>query len=200
MSNETKSAEILLSLKEQFKQSKRNIEILNIDSSKINTVKVKWNIPDDTLWGAILYNTGGIVFDGWVRLLASGERDIVNWNATLNINGFIVVADDILGGLFGLNTETNIIHYFAPDTLEWEDMEVTYSQFVRWLAEGDVDRFYDAFRWDNWEEEVSRLKMSEGISFYPFLWAKPEQERHKKVIPLEEIVLLSFDMKQQLGF
>lgn len=99
-----------------------------------------------------------------------------------------------------MKINTSSIFYFAPDTLEWEDMGLTFPQLVRWLVEGNVDLFYMDFRWDNWESEVNELNFSEGISFYPFLWAKSEQERHRRIIQVEEIVLFSFDTKKQLGF
>ncbi len=100
--------------------------------------------------------------------------------------------------LYGIKENSDIIHYFAPDTLEWEEMEFTYSQFVRWLVEGDTDTFYKSFRWQGWEQEVAELDFSEGISFYPFLWAQAEQ-RSRKPVPLREIITLAFDMRDQLG-
>ena len=198
MNSNVTSAEILLSLKEQFNQSKRRIEVLSPCATKTDIIKAKWNIPENTLLGVILYNTGGIVIDGWIRVLGSGERDVASWNETLNIDSYVVIADDVLGGLFGLPIKSNIIHYFAPDTLEWEDTKLTYPQFIRWLAEGDVDLFYSDYRWNNWETDVVDLSFFEGISFYPFLWAKSEQERSRKAISLKEIVLLSFDIRKAL--
>ena len=143
-----------------------------------------------------MYRFGGIIFDGWVRLLASGERDVVSWNETLGLNNYFIVADDILSGLFGLDSNDKLV-YFAPDTLEWEDMNITYSQFVHWLIDGDVDKFYETFRWSSLENEIMELEFSDGINFYPFLWAKAEEERIRKVISLKEIVTLEFEIKRQ---
>ena len=191
----TNTEQLFLALKEQFQKSGRNIEILEPNYEKADNIK-RWGVPEDDLIGVIAYKTGGIVFDKWVRVLGSGERDIVTWNETLEIDDMVIIADDILGGLFAL--ENDIMHYFAPDTLEWESLDITYTQFIRWLIEGDVDKFYEPFRWKNWNDEVADIDFSHGISFYPFLWTKSESERHRKTIPLKEIVLLSFDMEKQL--
>lgn len=199
MVNEKKAKYIYFSLSEQFKRSNRNIEVLEPIPDKTSIIKAKWEIPDDTLLGVIVYRTGGIVFDNWIRLIGSGERDISSWNDILGIEDYIVVADDVLGGLFGLNMKDNSIHYFAPDTLEWEDMGMTYSQLIQWLVECDIDKFYELFRWNNWAEEIKNISFTNGIAFYPFLWARAEGERHREITPLKEIVLLSFDMKRQLG-
>ncbi len=43
----------------------------------------------------------------------------------------ILIAEDILGGLFGLKDD--FVYYFAPDTNEWECLEIYYTQFVNWL-------------------------------------------------------------------
>ena len=197
MNNEVNSNNIFIALQQQFEQSNRTVKVFEPIADKIVRIKEKWSISEDTLLGTILYRSGGIVFDGWVRLLASGERDIVSWNEALGLNNYIIVADDVLGGLFGLDTNEKLA-YFAPDTLEWEGMNITYPQFVRWLVEGDVDKFYENFRWDNWKSEVLELGFSDGINFYPFLWAKAEQERSRKAISLKEIVSFALEMQNQL--
>jgi len=193
--------EILLALKEKFAQSERKITVLDPDPNSIDIIKSKsawnWEISETSLLGAIVYETGGIIFDGWVRVLGSGERNIADWNNTLKLNGVLIVADDILGGLFGLNIETDFIYYFAPDTLRWEEMNVTYAQFIRWLTEGNVDTFYESFRWNGWEDEILSLTFSDGISFYPPLWTK-EGGKSRKPISLKEIVLLSLEMQRTL--
>jgi hypothetical protein len=177
MENQKASSEILFQLKQQFDLSERNIKIFEPDKGKIDIIKLKYNILETTLLSAVVYGTGGIVFDNWVRLLASGERDIASWNNTLCLNDYLVVADDILGGLFGLNYHSNLIDYFAPDTLEWESLDLSYSQFVQWLVEDDVDKFYEVFHWENWRSDVQKLNFSEGVAFYPFLWTNSENER-----------------------
>lgn len=39
------------------------------------------------------------------------------------------------------------IHYLAPDTLQWENLEVGYSDFLYWLLTGPIESFYETFNW-----------------------------------------------------
>ena len=39
------------------------------------------------------------------------------------------------------------IHYFAPDTLQWEDLEINYEEFLNWIIEDDITDFYEPFLW-----------------------------------------------------
>lgn len=106
----------------------------------------------------------------------------------------IVIAEDILGGLF-IFLENGNIGYFAPDCLELEDMEISLSQFLYWCLHGDTDTFYKDYRWKDWKKDVSNLKNNEGVAFYPFLWAKAEnlESRHREIVPIDEIIGLEFD-------
>ena len=60
------------------------------------------------------------------------------------------------------------ILYFAPDTLEFEDLEITLSDFLDFLNDGDLrgfyaqisDKLYDKCRW-------SDVKFNQVLSFYP---------------------------------
>lgn len=90
--DETQLLNVLDRLKEQLLLTKRSAVFLPPDNGKASMVRSRWNIKEASLLGAIVYGTGGIVIDGWVRLLASGERDIVSWNDFLNIKGYVVVA------------------------------------------------------------------------------------------------------------
>ncbi len=59
---------------------------------------------------------------------------------------YLIVADDVVGEVFainggGLGENAGVIYYLAPDTLAWEDTELSYSEFVYWLFCGDVAKF-----------------------------------------------------------
>lgn len=193
--------ELLKSLNESFSKSKREIIVLDYDENMAKKIEHIYKIDANTLLGTILYKTGGIIFDNWVRVLGAGERDVITCNELLKISDKFIVAEDILGGLFAINND-NYIWYFAPDSLEWENLEIFYSQFIQWLIDGDVDKFYEIFRWDNWKEEIRHLGLSDGIAFYPFLWAKCDSilKRSRKIIPMDEIVKLQFDFKKEFNF
>ncbi|MDO7907761.1 DUF2625 family protein [Paenibacillus sp. JX-17] len=135
--------------------------------------------------GAIAYETGGIRLDhGWVTVLGAGHSEVSGSLASWNGLGtqtdlaaypdLLVVAYDAAGGFFALNTgrfgQDGYVYYFAPDTLEWESTELAYSGFVNWLAHGDLDLFYQTFRWAGWQEDTEKLETGEVWGYYPPLW------------------------------
>lgn len=57
--------------------------------------------------GAVVYESGGLLIDhGWLRVLGSGHprlsRSLPAWNEGRSA-GFLLIADDVLGGFFALN-------------------------------------------------------------------------------------------------
>ena len=127
--------------------------------------------------GATVAHTGGITVDhGWLRLLGGGSGQLPSL-ASVNAasSGLCIVGFDVLGGVFALDggalgNGDGGTHYFAPDSLEWEDLEITHSQFVAAMLSDAIDRFYEPFRWDGWRDDVAALALDRGFSFYPPLF------------------------------
>lgn len=184
--------EMFQKILDEIKSSSKTINVLPPDEAVRQAVKEKYRIKSGSLMAAILENTGGIVIDNWIRLYGSGELDFVTRNSLFPFNE-IVVGEDILGGLFICLDDGNI-GYFAPDCLEMEDMEIKFGQFVYWCLHGDTDKFYTDYRWDGWQDDTSKMKSSEGVAFYPFLWAEAEslESRVRKVVSMDEILRLQF--------
>jgi hypothetical protein len=106
-----------------------------------------------------------------------------------------------MGGALG--TDSGKIYYFSPDNLEYEPLDITYSQFLEFCFNNDLDKFYEGNRWKGWREEVSKLKADEVFNFYPFLSSKEGNDINKnirKVIPIGEQYSLNLDLRKQLGF
>lgn len=134
--------------------------------------------------GALAHETGGILVDhGFVRMLGAGSprlpRQLVAWNAELGValERFIIVADDVVGGVFAINggelgPKPGRVYYFAPDSLEWEDTELGHTDFVSWTFEGDLDEFYENMRWPGWQNEIAALTGEQSLSVVPPLWAE----------------------------
>ncbi|MEH4781218.1 DUF2625 family protein, partial [Escherichia coli] len=91
---------------------------------------------------------------------------------------------------------TGCVYYFAPDTLNWESLEVGYSEFLQWALSGDLDTFYENVRWQQWREDVIKLSATEAFTFYPFLWVQSEEARTRKVISLTELWEMQYQMKE----
>lgn len=131
--------------------------------------------------GAIAHETGGLLIDdGWLRVLGSGHprlsRDLVEWNRG-RADGFLLVADDAVGGFFALNggalgQDRGAMYYWAPDSLAWESLDLGYSDFLQAMLGGRLDDFYASLRWVGWREAVRSLAPDQCFSFYPFLWTQ----------------------------
>ena len=167
--------------------------------------------------GAIIYETGGILVDnGWLRILGSGneklDRTIPNWNKGKTFNEYgekpslLLIADDIVGGFFAINggalgQDLGMVYYFAPDSLNWEPMDIGYSDFIWWAFTGNLEDYYENVRWKDWKEEISELNGNQGIFFYPFLWTKHKniKELSRKAVPIMEIWTLQQEIVKQLN-
>ncbi len=164
----------------------------------------------------VILNTGGFVLDhGWLRIYGSGSdqltRDPISWTENRGWNWkeqrVLAVADDVLGGQFAINwggispESLNEVFYFAPDALRWEALGLTYSSFLTAFLEGRGEGFYETARWPRWEEEVKAIDTAKGILVYPFLWAKggPIKDRHRSVVPIQELVSIHTEMADQLS-
>lgn len=131
--------------------------------------------------GALAYDTGGLLIDdGWVRLLGSGHpklpRSLHKWNAQ-RADGFYLVGDDAVGGFFALNggalgPDLGSVHYWAPDSLEWECLELGLTDFVNAFLTSQITAFYQGLRWSTWRADLNDLSSDQCFFFYPFLFSK----------------------------
>ena len=192
------------------------VEVLPMDQGRAERTLLDMQITTRSPMGAIVYHTGGILIDdGWLRILGSGHdrlpRTVSSWNAvTLPIQeqrlpGGCLFADDVIGGFFALNggafeAQPGHVQYFAPDTLNWEDMKMSYSQFIQWSCGAGLAQFYQSFRWDGWRDEVKALNGDKAFSFYPFLWANEPSlpGRSRKAVPVEEVWGVQMDTRLQM--
>jgi hypothetical protein len=138
-------------------------------------------------------------------------RSIVDWNSRRDgyVEGqrppFVLVADDVVGGFFAIDggvwgTQGNV-HYFAPDTLVWEDLEKGYTDFLRWAFAGDLAGFYADYRWIGWERDVEAAPGDRGYSIVPppFTRGAPIPERSRRLVPIGELYGVYQDFARQLG-
>jgi hypothetical protein len=168
--------------------------------------------------GAVIYETGGILSSkGWLRILGSGskklDRGLSEWNKGKTFENYgeqpshLLIADDIIGGYFAINAggignEIGKIYYLPQDTLEWECLDIGYSDFLYWTLTGDLDEFYELFRWKNWEIDIQQGNGNQVFSFVPFLWTKEGKDIEKvdrKLVPIEENYSLTLDLIKQLN-
>lgn len=194
-----------------------SVDVLPASEPARSDVLLALQVTTRSPLGAVAFETGGLRIDsGWVRVLGSGSaalpRAVPSWTQRVQANngpgldGMLLVADDVLGGLFALNGgafagRLGDVHYFAPDTLAWESLDRGYSDFLAWLLQADLARFYDGQRWPGWEAEVASLATDHALSIYPPLWAQGPSvaQRSRKPVPLDELVALQFEMARRIG-
>lgn len=192
-------------VQEWLNQANNHYEIIAKNQQQAEAELLANQVTTRSPMGAIIYETGGILVDnGWLRILGSGgkklNRTISHWNKGKtfknlgDIPPFLLVADDVLGGYFainggGLGDDLGKIYYFAPESLAWENLNITYSQFIEWALLGDLEKFYQGFRWDNWKDDVKLLDANQVFSFFPFLSTKEANninEVSRKAISIDE--------------
>lgn len=201
-----------------IKSAKNKVEILPVDTAKAKDALYKTQVTTRSPMGAVIYMTGGLLIDdGWIRILGSGNaklnRTLPDWNKGKSFKEFgeappfLLIADDAVGGFYILNggalgTDLGKIYYFSPDNLEYEPLDITYTEFLEFCFNYELDKFYKGNRWKKWREEVSKLDGDKVFNFYPFLWTKEGKDINKnsrKAVPVEEQYSLNLDMRKQLG-
>ncbi|NLR78274.1 DUF2625 domain-containing protein [Chitinophaga eiseniae] len=196
------------------------IDILPKEQARAEQALYQTQVTTRSPMGAIIYETGGLLVDhGWIRVLGSGhaklDRTLPGWNEGKSFTqsggqpGFLLIADDVIGGFFAINNGAlapqegiGSVFYFAPDTLEWENMEISYSDFISFCCTGDIAGFYEAFRWHGWENDVAKINGAQAFSSYPALFTKEGKDINaisRKAVPIEELWQLQMDLKQQMG-
>ena len=210
--SEGDSMDLWMQIKTIFDESKRQVKIFEAaDDQGAKDLAVLGASPE-TAFGAIIANTSGIVVDNWISILgqtSTQRAGVADFNARMeaDFGGMLVVAVDLVGGLFALNMgrfdeDKGLVWYFAPDTLSWESLESKYSEFIAWVAQGDIDGFYQTFRWDNWELDVWDVDgFNSGMLIYPYLWSREcsIETASKNVVPLKEIIGINLDFEKQFS-
>lgn len=154
------------------------VEILP-PSARRTEVLVALHVTTRSPLGALAYDTGGVLVDnGWLRFLGSGHprlrRDLDGWNRGRS-DGFLLVADDAVGGFFALNggalgPDQHQVYYWPPDGLDWLPLEMGFSEFFQWALTEDIRRFFGDLKWAGWERDLATLQADACFSFFPFLW------------------------------
>jgi hypothetical protein len=190
-----------------LREAKNPVEVLPRDEARAAEALTFAQVSTRSPLGAIIYHSGGLVIDGWVRILGGGgprmRGDFKNWNGGEpplfgGVPGAAVVALDILGGVFAMPATTRQVSYFAPESLRWEELKRGYSDFIYLMLNVDLDKF-SGLRWEGWREETKTLSLDHGIHVMPPLWSK-----ESKTGPLSrrdvlfEIVKHALHFQQQL--
>jgi hypothetical protein len=202
-------------VKEMIDSATNKVEVLPADSMRARTALYDLQITSRSSLGAMVLNTGGILIDhGWIRILGSGsaklDRGVMEFHRKLypaQNPGYIVVADDAIGGFYlqnggGLGDDIGKMYYFSPDNLEFEPMEYGYTEFLSFCFSGNLEGYYQGYRWKTWKTDVQALPGDKIFNFVPMLWSKQGKDIEKNIraaIPVEEQYFFNLDLRKQLG-
>lgn len=206
-------------VKQWIDSAVNTVEILPVDTLKAKDALFHTQVTTRSPMGAIVYMTGGLLIDnGWIRLLGSGNdkltRTLPDWNKGKSFVNFgespkfLLIADDVIGGFFllnggGLGQDMGKVYYWSPDNLQYEALNLSYSAFLNFCLNGDLEQFYKGYRWADWKTDVATMSGDEVFSFYPFLWTvegKDMEKNTRKIVPVEEQYFINRDSRKQLGF
>ena len=198
-----------------FISSNRKIDLYSDESKDgIKSIDIL-KITSKSALGSRILNTSGIVIENWIRILGHNSninRGIIDYNVigengvATKITKMLIVADDVVGGIFALNAGKfsegiGEVWYFAPDTLEWESLEMQYSEFIAWTIQGNIDEFYSTMRWSTWKEDCKNIEFNDSILIYPFLWSNEIQleKADKKIVPSEELLKINQEYSKKFN-
>lgn len=194
---------------EWIEHSPLSCEVLPPSEARAS-VLLELQITTRSPMGTIAFETGGLLIDnGWLRVLGSGnpklERTITGWNRD-RASGFLLVADDVVGGFFAINSgglggDTGAMYYWAPDTLVWEELGIGYSDFLKWSLSPNLEKFYANLRWTNWQSDAKHLHGDQCFNFYPFLWTEQGsvQTSRRTGIPVSEQFAANVELATQVN-
>ncbi len=183
--------------------------LLPRDEDLAKATLLRLQVTTRSLLGAVVYETGGItVRNGFLRLLGSGTgRSLLRSNEAIGLLAsdnpkIVLVADDVLGGLFALNgggldaTSIGDIFYLGADDSLWTSLEVGYSDFLSWCLTGDFMAVYAPLAELDVFDRQPYLELDAVYSFYPFLWSAEARRAppSSRLVPANEHAAMRLEL------
>lgn len=204
-------------VEEWIKNADVKVVVLPKDNTRADREIETAQITTHSPMGAVIYETGGIIIeDGIIRILGSGNsklnRGMMEWNRDKSfINSetpkFLLIADDVFGGFFAINgglfspDYLGKVFYLAPDTLKWENLDLSYSDFLLFCFSKEINEFYSDFKWKTFDKDFAKNDFDKSFSFYPYLFTEEGKEINKvikKLVPISELWIVYNDIQNQL--
>lgn len=186
-----------LTILEKIKTTSNDVQIDLCHKQNLSLLK-EIAVDENSTLGQLLTHVKKLRINRYLRVLASDILDVNNDIRSVYPGNKLVVATDFWGGIFAINNgdfegDETVIWYYAPDTLEWESLDIDYDHFVPWILCADFAQFHSSFVWDTFEETAQQMTDDDAILVYPFLWANEcdIQSATKKIVPYIELVRLN---------
>ncbi len=192
-----------------FSKSNNNINIEKLDEEFSVIEESKIN-PESVL-GEIVRHVSSLSINSYLRVLGGNRNKSNIFSFNLEIKKIypgnkIIVANDIWGGLFAINNgdfEDDLRHiwYYAPDELQWINLEIDYSEFITWICSERINLFYEHLMWNDMNDFIFNIGENKAVLIYPFLWSKEcnINSAEKKIVALTELINLNADYQKKFG-
>jgi hypothetical protein len=101
----------------------------------------------------------------------------------------LIVADDLYGGLFGINISLKGVSagemlYLPPDRMIWETMAIGHAEFVQWSMGTTMELFYSTYKS---KYGTQSCKFNETVSFLPPMWIECANRSMQKISSMASI-------------
>ena len=184
---------------EEFEESPNDIKFLKFNKKITDSIER----PQELKF--ILEHFSYVTVNGYLKILGNDSENGFSYCNELfskcyNSN-HCLIAYDILGDLFAINIEKlNSIEYFAPDTLEWEDLEIDYKEFLYWVTTKQLDTFYQELIVPDLLTLDLSLEKNEVVLTYPFIWSMEYTPSGavRKIVPFKELLEMNADFYRRL--
>lgn len=190
-------------IQEWIESSKYKVSIISRINQEYNCEEVL-GITDHSVLGSIINGVGGISISNNLIRHFGGENkhglsvrcvNMIQDKTHTLIDGQLIIADDVYGGLYSINSDQKIgkvgnVFYLPPDSYVWENLEVGHSMFVKWSLLGDLDLFYKTVR-EKTNTATNTCDFTECFSFTPPLWIKANAYKCSKVKSIGNIQIRS---------
>lgn len=160
--------------------ARNTMEVIEADTSCSAAALFSLQQNTKTMMGSVVYYSSGLLADsGWIRIFGSGcaRNSVSLWQFNQDIQDTaggaapmqdLVIASDAIGGFFvlnkgGIGADKGRVYYLDPDSLWYEPLGYTYSEFIHFCLYGNMSRFYAGKRWTGWAEYVTNLTATEVL-------------------------------------
>lgn len=187
------------SITEMFERSGMDIVALPPEEEKAKRLMSQNTGEDISPLAAVLAGTGGVSVNGILRLYGSGTVDFFEKNKQLSGLGFTAVAEDIFGGIFGLDKDGNML-YLMPDELKIEEFGGDYGEFLEWLCcREDFELFYRDYCKECPGLLFSEIPVNKGVSLYPPLWESADEKRSAAAVEMSQLLDVEIEIMKKSG-
>lgn len=179
--------------------SNHAINTLSADTKHFEANCERYHLSEDSMVGSFAKHLGGLSVKGQLLTLLGANssnnaadifaiNDCAKESGINDIEDFLVIAYDWLGGFFAVNmknahADIGNVCYYSVDEQAWEDLEIGVRKFYSWVLLEDLMSFYEDLAVSvTYPNEVGTV-----ITFNPSLMDDDQDDtmREKKVTTIK---------------